>query len=315
MSTTGFSDSIVQLTDSLFSEKEVCVYMKLLNLEDPFINGNKIYKLKYNISEAKKTRHNTLLTFGGAYSNHIAATAAVGKKEGLKTIGIIRGTEAELKNNPTLMQAFANGMLLDFVDREKYRQKNNEDFVNGLRKKHGEFYLIPEGGSNLLGVMGCMEIIGEGQRTRGKGHGAFDIICCSCGTGATLAGIVLSLNADQKTLGFAALKGGEFLKKDVEGFIDAYEKYALRSTHVSGGEFQIVADYHFGGYGKVNNELMEFVKGFKDQHDIQLDYVYTAKMMYGLTDLIKKGNFKPGTGILAIHTGGLQGNQGYTNKQ
>lgn len=267
------------------------LYVKREDRIHPIISGNKYRKLKYNILEAEKLDYKTLLSFGGAYSNHIAAVAAVGKEFGFNTIGIIRGEELQSKinENPTLNFAQRSGMQFKFIDRSSYRDKTSRLFIDNLKKDFGSFYLIPEGGTNKLAIKGCEEILKEEDAE-------FDYICCSVGTGGTLSGLINSTKYNQKVLGFPALKGN-FLKKEIIKFTDKTN-------------WELITDYHFGGYAKVTRQLIEFINGFKSNSIIQLDPVYTGKTMFGIMDLIQKGYFLKGSKILAIHTGGLQGIQG-----
>lgn len=312
---------VIKLFDPELDQHGVELFVYKLYLTHPTISGNKWFKLKYNLREAKQLRLNTILTFGGAYSNHIHATAAACKEYGLKSIGIIRG-ERNDPLNPTLTFAESCGMRLYFIDRESYRNKNTDAFIEKLKAEFGTFYLVPEGGSNLLGVKGCVEIMGTVKWSGDEGRGTsedFNYVCCACGTGATLAGITLSLKPHQKVIGFSALKNGVFLEEEVKMFITEYNKNIHRffEPRLSRGEtktiadFSIQTDYHFGGYAKVTPQLIKFASNFEKQHDIPLDYVYTAKMLFGLFDQIKKGYFKKGSKIIAIHTGGLQGNEGF----
>lgn len=261
----------------------------------PFISGNKYRKLKYNIIEAQNQKKDTLLTFGGAYSNHITAVASAGKEFGFNTIGVIRGEELESKisKNPTLKFAQQCGMKFKFVSREVYRDKTSSEFLNALKNEIVEFHLIPEGGTNELAVKGCEEILTEEDK-------AFDIICCAVGTGGTISGLINATEPHQNILGFPALKG-DFLQKEIGKF----------TTKLN---WELVLDYHFGGYAKINNDLVEFINRFMLEQSIPLDPVYTGKMMYGIMDLITKNKFKKGTKILAIHTGGLQGIDGMNMK-
>lgn len=272
----------------LLAEKRISLSIKRDDLVHPVISGNKLRKLKYNLIEAKMRECVTLLTFGGAYSNHIAATAYAGKIQGFKTIGVIRGEELSLywEDNPTLKIASGQGMRFHFVSREDYRLKETPSELKKLREKFGPFYLLPEGGTNALAVKGCEEILSPSDA-------AFDIICCPVGTGGTMAGIRNSSSENQRILGFPALKG-DFLREDIR-------KFAPK------GNWELISDYHFGGYAKVTTELIDFVNGFKDATGIALDPIYTGKMVYGILNLIKKDRFLPDTKMLAIHTGGLQG--------
>ncbi|MFT5970868.1 MAG: 1-aminocyclopropane-1-carboxylate deaminase [Flavobacteriales bacterium] len=262
----------------------------------PSISGNKWRKLKYNLQAAKNQGHGTLLTFGGAFSNHIAAVAEAGELFGFKTIGVIRGEQHE-ELNPTLEIASRKGMQFVYVDRDAYRNKSDDTFLADLKTKLGEFYLIPEGGSNSFGVQGCEEILHEQTL-------AYDYICCAMGTGATLAGIILSASDQQRVMGFPALKNGDFLKQDVEGFLNGIQK----------ANWGLETDYHFGGYAKVAPELIAFMNEFYLAHKIPLDPIYTGKMMFGIMDLIAKGHFAKGSKILSVHTGGLQGIKGINQR-
>ena len=262
--------------------------VKREDLIHPFISGNKYRKLKYNILEAKQRGLDTILTFGGAYSNHIAATAYAGNLFGIKTIGVIRGEELS-RNwmlNPTLAQAHRHGMDFRFISREAYRCKSESSFLELLNKDLGPYYMIPEGGTNLLAVKGCEEILTPQDKD-------FDVLCSSVGTGGTLAGIINSSLHYQSIIGFPSLKG-DFLKKDIRNFT-AKENWEINT------------DYHFGGYAKVSEALIGFINYFKDKTNIPTDPIYTGKLLYGILDLVKNDYFKPGTKILAIHSGGLQG--------
>lgn len=276
---------------ALLDEKKITLFVKREDTIHPLISGNKYRKLKYNLNKAKNGNFSTLLTFGGAYSNHIAATAFAGKKEGFKTIGIIRGEELITKwnSNPTLALANKHGMQFHFVNRAVYSEKHELGFIKELKKKYGSFYIIPEGGTNNLAVKGCEEILTQDDLK-------FDIITSCVGTGGTLAGLSNAANTNQTVLGFAVLKG-DFLKNDIRKF-------------ANNENWKLISDYHFGGYAKVNTELVSFINNFKKETKIQLDPIYTGKLFYGLFDLISKDYFKKGTKILAIHTGGLQGISG-----
>lgn len=257
----------------------------------PDISGNKLRKLKYNILEAKRLNKTTLLTFGGAYSNHIAAVAALGKEYGFKTIGIIRGEELvnKVSNNATLSFAKSCGMFFYFISRAEYRKKNELFFLENLKSIYGDFYLLPEGGTNDFAVKGCAEILTNKDTS-------FDYVCSSVGTGGTLAGLIMSSNSLQTVIGFSALKGT---------FQTSYINKFTRKKN-----YRILDDYCFGGYAKINIELIEFINDFKNKTTVSLDPIYTGKMIFGIFDLINKGYFKENSTILAVHTGGLQGING-----
>lgn len=289
-----------QINLPILEEKEVELFMKREDEIHPFVSGNKFRKLKYNLKEAKKLKKKSLLTFGGAYSNHIVATAVAGKKEGFKTFGIIRGDELSknleetLKNNATLNEAHENGMKLQFISREDYRQKATFGFIEKLKNRWGDFYLIPEGGTNCLAVNGCQEILTLEDNE-------FNYICSAVGTGGTIAGLINSAKKKQKVLGFPALRA--------YSLSDEIKKYTTTNTN-----WKLEKKYHFGGYGKYNDDLIRFINEFKEQTNIPLDPIYTAKMVFGVLDLVEKDYFEKGSKILVIHTGGLQGIEG-VNKQ
>ena len=271
------------------------LFLKREDLLHPSVSGNKLRKLKYNLEFAAKNDFSALLTFGGAFSNHIAAVASAGKEFGFKTIGIIRGEELESKieDNATLRFAKHCGMTFKFVSRSDYRRKTDSDFINNLKDEFDEFYLIPEGGTNALAIKGCQEILTQKDRE-------FDFICCPVGTGGTILGLINSALPHQKILGFPALKG-DFLTEEIA-------KFATNKN------WELITDYHFGGYAKVSDELIAFINQFKHLHNIPLDPIYTGKMMFGICDLVENGYFPKHSKILAIHTGGLQGIEGMNAK-
>jgi len=219
-------------------DKNLQLFIKREDKIHPLVSGNKFRKLTYNIQEAKRLEHDTLLTFGGAFSNHILATAVAGKLAGLQTIGVIRGDELAndlqktLANNSTLQQAHENGMQFHFVSRALYREKTSKSFLNSLKNQFGEFYVVPEGGTNELAIKGCTEILTNEDEI-------FDYICVAVGTGGTISGLIKSAKSHQKVLGFPALKGG-FLQQEIENFVSETNNWS--SVH----------DYHWGGYPKYN---------------------------------------------------------------
>jgi 1-aminocyclopropane-1-carboxylate deaminase len=287
---------IQEIKDPLLEEKRVRIFIKREDLIHPIVSGNKWRKLKYNLLKAKEEGKDTILSFGGAYSNHIHALAAASKALGLKSIGVIRGDEI-LPLNETLSFAKFSGMELFFVSREEYKKKTEADFIESLHKKFDDFYLIPEGGYNAEGSKGCQEIISEINIS-------YDIICCACGTGTTLSGIISSLPEEKKAIGFPVLKGGDFLYEEIKKLL--IDKEGNKKWHLESG-------YHFGGYAKWNQELLNFITEFEKKHNIPLDQIYNGKMMYGLFDLVKRDCFVMGTSIVALHTGGLQGLKGIRN--
>jgi 1-aminocyclopropane-1-carboxylate deaminase/D-cysteine desulfhydrase-like pyridoxal-dependent ACC family enzyme len=287
---------IQKIEDSFFDEQGVSVYVKRDDLTHPHIQGNKWRKLKYNLFEARLNGYNTLLTFGGPYSNHIYSTAAAAKLFHFKSIGIIRGEEPKVQSE-TLKFAASQGMELYYMDRAMYREKDKPESIESLRVQIGEFYYLPEGGTNSFAIEGAAEIVQEIDEE-------FDYICCPCGTGGTLAGIVTALNDTKTAIGFSSLKGEDSITTKVN-------ELTLEYNGKEFSNFEINFDYHFGGYAKVNEEIVSFIHEFKRKYNIQLEPVYTGKMMYGIFDLISRGYFKPGSKIIAVHTGGLQGLNGY----
>jgi 1-aminocyclopropane-1-carboxylate deaminase len=285
----NFSDSGNQKV--ILKNANVELFIKREDLLHPYISGNKFRKLKYNLIQASNDGKDTLLTFGGAFSNHILAVAVAGRENGFKTIGIIRGEELKdkINENPTLQKARDFGMQFEFISREKYRKKDDEIVLKQLLENYKDIYIIPEGGTNDLGVKGCTEIIT-------KEDTYFDYICCAVGTGGTISGIINCSKNSQQVLGFPVLKGS-FLYEDIRRF-------------VSNSNWKLVSEYHFGGYAKVSQELIAFMNQFYQEHKIPLDPIYTGKMVFGIMDLIAKDYFPEGSKILMIHTGGLQGVNG-----
>ena len=264
----------------------------------PLVSGNKLRKLKYNIQQALAEGKDTILTFGGAYSNHIAATAAAGNLMGIKTIGVIRGDEleCEIDVNPTLKFCKSCGMQLFFVSRSDYRNKTLPQFLEMLVNRFGSnIYIAPEGGTNALAVKGTAEILTPQDST-------FDVICTAVGTGGTIAGIIEASEPHQTVIGFPALKGADFLENVIR-------QYTYKTN------WHLVYDYNFGGYAKVNDELIDFLNDFNNSTGIPLDPIYVGKMIFAIFALASKGYFAPNTKILAIHTGGLQGIKGINKKR
>jgi len=279
------------------------VFIKRDDLLHNLISGNKWRKLKYNLIEASEQGYKTLLTFGGAYSNHIYAVAAAGKIFGFKTIGIIRG-EKHLPLNPTLDFAKQQNMEIHYLDRTTYRNRNNEDFQKEVATQFDNPYVIPEGGSNSLALKGVAELVGEIDIN-------FDYICSAVGSGSTLAGIICGLGGNYKVLGFPAIKNAEYLNDIISSFIKIYNPAAAGQIF---DNWKLVYDYHFGGFAKINYELVSFILEFEKINNIELDSIYTGKMLYGIYDLIKKDYFSQDETVIAIHTGGLQGKAGMQPK-
>lgn len=278
---------IQEVKSTLLSDKKVRVLVQREDLIHPHVSGNKWRKLKYNLVKAQQKGYAKVLTFGGAFSNHIVATAAAAATMNMESVGLIRGEEC-FPFNPTLAQAKAFGMSFQYIARETYREKSKIDWG----QKFPDCCIIPEGGTNALAVKGCEEIIQDHD---------FDVVCCACGTGGTIAGIINSLKPHQKAIGFPVLKGADFLRNDIQ-------------QYVKNANWELCLDYHCGGYAKVNKNLIDFINAFKKVHDIPLDPVYTGKLFFGVFDLIAKDYFREGTTILLIHTGGLQGIEGMNQR-
>jgi 1-aminocyclopropane-1-carboxylate deaminase len=286
------AEAPLQKLVSPFLEKyAISLYVKRLDLIHPTVKGNKWYKLKYNLAEAIRQGKDTIETFGGAYSNHLYATAAACNLLGFKSIGKVRGEET-LPLNPVLSFVVSQGMQLTYLDRSSYQIASKYQILPQIlsttlqnEMATTNLYSIPEGGSNLFAVQGCQEIA--------AGLEDFDVVCCACGTGCTLAGISAGLPSKVKKIGFAVLKGGEFLYQDIQKLTTATEN------------LQIMTNYHAGGYAKKTPELLKFMTDFETTYNIPLEYVYTGKLFYGLFDLIQQNFFEKNTKIVAIHTGGV----------
>lgn len=289
----NFWDSSPSVIQYLDVHPNVQLAIKREDLLHSFVSGNKFRKLKYNIAEANLLKKSTLATFGGAFSNHIAAVAYVGWSLGFQTMGFVRGEELETVSNPTLDFARQKGMQLFFISRETYRIKDTSVLEKEHHLKKEDIYWIPEGGTNDLAVKGCEEILNEETRD-------FDFICTSVGTAGTMVGLINSLQKHQKVLGFPALKGG-FLPKDIC-------KFANHSN------WELIESYHFGGYGKIDVSLITFINHFYQTYHVPLDPIYTGKMLFGVMDLIKNQYFPNNSKILIIHTGGLQGIKGMNDQ-
>jgi 1-aminocyclopropane-1-carboxylate deaminase len=273
---------------TLALSSSVQLTIKRLDLIHPQISGNKFFKLKYNLLAAQQQGLSQVLTFGGAFSNHIAATAYAAQLGGFQSIGIIRGEELSTQDlNPTLQVAQDFGMQLHFVSRAEYRLRHESEYLQQLQRQYPQAFIIPEGGTNTLAIQGTQEILTSEDREN------YDVICCAVGTGGTIAGIIKSSSEQQQVLGFSALKG-DFLQRDIQQWTDK-QNWALTDA------------YCCGSYAKTSQELLQFMQQFEQRYAIPLEQVYTAKMMMGLFDLIQQNHFPANTRILAIHTGGLQG--------
>ncbi|MED5528862.1 MAG: pyridoxal-phosphate dependent enzyme [Pseudomonadota bacterium] len=290
------SPRIDEVRSSILDEQAIT--LKVLRLDEihPLVTGSKWFKLKLNISYVQEKGITSILSFGGAYSNHILALAVIGKMLGIETIGIIRGELVE-PLNPVLKFAREQGMILRGMDRSNYRQKHKAWLIKKLRLRFGDFYLLPEGGSNELAVKGCetlAQFIPKVITQRGL------CVALPCGTGATMAGLIRGLACCQRVtvLGFSVLKAEGYLATEVA-------KWTRATACTELPAWQVIDDYHCGGYAKSNAELSAFMECWKTDSNIPLEPVYTGKMFYGLFKLIEAGYYREGTEILAIHTGGF----------
>ncbi len=283
---------VEEIVNPLFSSKGVQLFIKRDDMIHPFISGNKWRKLKYILQDAKKLQKGHLVTFGGAHSNHLLATACAAAKFGFRSTGIVRGENVE---NETLLLCRLFGMQLIFADRENYRDKPglfNRNFGND-----SEAFFIDEGGSGNLAAKGCSELIDELPEV-------YDHLFCAAGTGTTAAGILSGINRKSmatKMHVIPVLKGADFLKQEIENLSN-------------GVSFEFHNEYHFGGYAKTNDELLTFIKDFTSSTGILIDPIYTGKLLFAIYDLISKDHFARGSRILAVHTGGITGILGMANR-
>ena len=281
---------IQSIIEDDFIKKNIELSILRLDQIHPVISGNKFFKLFYFLQEAKNSTHKRVITFGGAYSNHLAATAFACRQSNLNCIGIVRGEEPKILS-PTLQFCLENGMTLSFLSRGSYKHKTEKLFLHDLTKKHGEHVLIPEGGYAIKGAKGA------GLINRFYNCNDYTHICLPVGTATTFAGMVNENESQTEIIGFSVLKNMHDLNKRLKELkVNTHSKYSF------------ITEYHFGGYAKKTNELTRFMNDFYYHQSIPLDFVYTGKMMFGIYDLIRKNHFPGGSKLLAIHTGGLQGN-------
>jgi 1-aminocyclopropane-1-carboxylate deaminase len=269
--------------------------VKREDLNHHTVSGNKWWKLKYNLIDAINNQSTQVLTFGGAFSNHIYATAAATSLLGIKCIGIIRG-ERTNPLNPTLKFAENAGMYLHFISRTAYRSKNETAFIEELSRLFGKSFIIPEGGTNLQALKGCKEFSEKLEKID------FDKVVVPIGTGGTITGIISGIDPHKETVGVAILKNGQFLQEEVTSLLQQLNMEDRQN-------FKILSEYHHGGYAKVTPPLLDFIRYMKINHNLPLDHVYTAKLLWAIFEEARRNNFKRGTTLLAIHTGGLQGSQ------
>ncbi|MBN3561638.1 pyridoxal-phosphate dependent enzyme [Aliamphritea spongicola] len=302
VSPTDFSLSLRDVTPASFARQQVQLQLLDLTGIHPFISGNKWFKLKYNLAAYEAAgKCCPLLSFGGAWSNHIHALAYAGYQANIPTIGVIRG-ERPPELSAMLQDAESWGMQLEFVSRADYREKDSEAFRVALRERLGEFEYLPEGGSNVLAVKGCMEILSGLD-----GNEAPDFLCCACGTGATLAGLIAAAPPETQVLGVPALKGADFLYDDIRGLLK-------QAGYADSGRWRLILSAHEGGYGKISPRLADCIERFRLGSGVQLEPLYTGKLLLALEDLLAAGEFPPGSRVVMVHTGGLQGLRGMTER-
>lgn len=278
-----------EIEDERFARAGVRLLLKRDDLIHLLLPGNKWRKLVPNLRAATEQGRTALLTFGGAYSNHLRATAAAGRLLGLSTIGVVRGAElADRPLNPSLSRCAADGMRLTFIDRATYRRKTEPEVLDGLRERFGDVFLIPEGGSNAHAARGCVRL---GRELRG----AAGTVAVACGTGGTLAGLAAGVDATQTALGFPVLRGN-FLERETERL--QREAFGART-----GRWRLDERFHCGGYGRTTPELLAFAEDFEARHGVPVERLYVAKMLLGLTTLAGEGAFTPGTSVAAVVTG------------
>lgn len=300
--------------DAAYAKQGVCLAIKRLDAIHPQVSGNKFFKLKYNLREAIQQNHRQIITFGGAHSNHIAATAFAVSHMGLAAVGVIRGDElaqkcaqdarAFFRNYPTLKFAHDCGMNFEFVSRADYRLKTSEVFLDRLVQRFGASYIIPEGGSNALAVKGCADMLSADDMHQ------YDVVACAVGSGGTLAGISQAISQSVRQSGtFTQAETPTCAWPLVLGVAAVRDHSLPERIMVLGrhADFRLISEYTFGGFAKVDAKLIAFINQFSAQHAVPLEPVYTGKLMYALDALIRTGYFARGSRILALHTGGLQG--------
>lgn len=286
---------VTQIHNPLLEQNKIQLFIKRDELIHPELQGNKWRKLKYNLLTARNNKLNTLLSFGGTYSNHLHALAAAGKAFNFKTIGIVRG-EQHTPANPCIQDMLNWGMQLKYVSRIDYKNKTSSHFIEQLKQEFEPFYLIPEGGNNEQGMRGCGELLTELEQD-------YDFICSEVGSGTMLSSLIINnKNPQTKFLGFAVMKNPQ---------LDADIQKKLNNNPLHNTQWEIIHQYHFSGFAKTTEELNAFILDFRNTHNIQLEPVYSGKMIYGIFDLVEKGYFKKDSKILAIHGGGLQGLRGF----
>ncbi len=286
---------IESFSHPVLSQYGVSVHVKRDDLQHDVVSGNKLYKLMLNLDQFERDNKKTLITFGGAYSNHLHATAFMGKELGIKTVAIVRG-EQLIPLNPTLKDCTDWGMIIEPVSRAVYRQKNQAPEIQTIIDKYESPCVVPEGGANILGVKGAAKML------QGVDQSDIDVMVVACGTGVTMAGLISACEPHVRVIGMPALKAENWMHSEVQGWLDG--------MGCSNNNWMVECRYHFGGYGKTNSQLLSFVDELDVQYDLQLDPIYTGKAFYGLLKMIELGQIAKGSRVLFIHSGGLQGKRG-----
>jgi 1-aminocyclopropane-1-carboxylate deaminase len=265
------------------------------DLCDPLLSGNKYFKLRYNLEAARHSGCDTLLSFGGVWSNHLHALAAAARQHSLRCIGIVRG-DPGMARNPCLQDLEAFGMQLEFATRQAYRQRHTEEFLAGLQARHGPVFVIPEGGANALGVQGCRELLPAAVAAR------YDHVAVACGTGTTMLGLVTSISTP--VLGIQVLKGEGYIAQEIRAGL---QRSGLQAT----AAWQVLDGFHCGGYARVDARLRQFILRLQQDCELPLEPVYIGKVLLALQDLVTQGHFASGARVLVVHGGGLQGQRGF----
>ena len=295
---------ISEWKNKLFDEKYLKVKVLRLDAQHKHIGGNKLYKLYYNLLEAKAQNKKTLLTFGGAYSNHLRATAFAARKLGFESIAIIRGEEQK-ELNPVLGFCKQQNMQLHYISRSQYRDKYNTEFLKQLEKEFGNFFLIPEGGSNTLAIKGTSTIVDIAIKLIKENINYFLL---GIGTGGTTAGIINGVfenNLKSKVAAISALKGGDFLRNDIEKLLQDFYSQDEEKTESAMKNLILRTEFHEGGYAKKSDRLMEFITEFHQQNDFTIEPIYTGKTFFAVQELVKANFFEKNSTIVIVHTGGV----------
>jgi len=294
-----------KLSFPILEEKNIELFVKRDDLIDTEVSGNKWRKLKYNIEQALANKNNSIVTFGGAFSNHLVATAAACKLIGIRCVGIVRGEELNSNSNETLKRCAEHGMELKFVTRSEYALRNDSLYLKDIHLEFENSFVVPEGGANFYGMIGCQDIIKEIEQD-------FDHVFIAQGTTTTSCGVLISLPSNSKLHVVPVLKGFDSIS-EMRNLLN-YTLFDEELTEELLNRVTVHSNAHFGGYGKYDLELLDFIKQFYHENNIKLDPIYTGKVMFELIKNIKENKLS-NSKVLFIHTGGLQGIEGVEKKQ